>query len=221
MRDRLRGRRSLMPLGGLLLLSGCAGAEVKGAVTARDMRPAAPVAVEVAVSLPATQGGSQARIERNVAALEAGLTKRLMKAHIPAYVADATQVPKPGDRQLTLVVDIGRLKAGNAWSRELVGFGAGKSHLDSHVTLYDSRGDRVASVLDFHVNADSGAMPGVVVSVWNPIGLGIHGARAISKEALSDGHEDADRTAKAIVRKMVAYYQSNGWLPGEGGKQAG
>jgi hypothetical protein len=202
--------------GGLtLLLASCAGAQVEKPVTARDVRPVAPVAVTVTVSVARTPRNAE-RIDRNIQALEANLAKGLEEKNIAAYPAIGEGTPpRPNGNALVLVVDVSRLQAGNAWTRELVGFGTGKSHLQSHAVLYDTRSAQLDDLLDFTVKADSGNMPGVAISVWNPIGLGIHGARAIAKEATSDGHEDADSTAKAIIKRMVDYYRSNGWLPAD------
>jgi len=205
--------RKLPPIGLLLFLASCAGAHIQNPVTATDGQPVAPVAVTITTSLPRTDQNAT-RLNRNMQALATGLAQRLEKAHIVAHPADSSETtPRPNGTELALVVDIGTLQSGNAWSRELVGFGTGKSRLQSHAILYDERGTQTTDLLDFTIAADSGSMPGVIVSAWNPIGFGIHSARAISKEALSDGHEDADRTAKAIVAKMVEYYKANGWLP--------
>lgn len=210
-----RAAGKTLAIGAALCLSACAGAHVRNPVTVADGYPVAPVAVKVTASMPRTAGNA-ARLDRNMQALAVELAKKLENAHIVAYPADpAEKMPHPNGDDLALVVDIGALQSGSAWSRELVGFGTGKSRLHAHVILYDERGSSVTDVMDFTVKADSGAMPGVIVSAWNPIGFGIHSARAITKEALSDGHEDADRTAQAIVGKMVAYYRTNGWFPPE------
>ncbi|MBO1358311.1 DUF4410 domain-containing protein [Acetobacter sacchari] len=202
------------PVAGIvLILTSCAGAHVQNPATVNDGRPVAPVAVTVTTTMPKTTQNA-ARLDRNMQALAAGLAKQLQEACIVAYVADPPEAtPHPNGDGLALVVDIGSLQTGNAWTRELVGFGTGKSLLQSHVVLYDERGAQSADLLDFTVRADSGSMPGVIASAWNPIGLGVHSARAIAKEALSDSHEDADRSVKAIVRKMVEYYRTTGWLP--------
>jgi len=202
-------------IGAVLFLTSCAGAHVQSPVTMTDRQPVAPVAVIVTTSVHRTAENAP-RLDRNTQALTAGLAKSLEKAHIVAYPAGPSETtPHASGSDLALVVDIGTLQTGSAWTRELVGFGTGKSRLQSHVILYDERGIQLTDLLDFTVKADSGSMPGVIVSAWNPIGFGIHSARAITKEALSNGHEDADRTAKAIVKKMVEYYRANGWLPPE------
>ncbi|MFT9417804.1 DUF4410 domain-containing protein [Acetobacter sp.] len=202
-------------IGVVLLLTSCAGAQVQNPVTIADNHPVAPVSVTVTTTMPRTTQNA-ARLDRNLQALAAGLAQNLEKAHIVAYPADPSETtPHANGSELALVVDIGTLQTGNAWTRELVGFGTGKSHLQSHVKLYDERGTQLTDLMDFTVKADSGSMPGVIVSAWNPIGFGIHSARAITKEALSDGHEDADRTAQTIVNKMMEYYRANGWLPPE------
>ncbi len=207
--------RGSAAVGLLLLLASCAGAHVEKPVTAPDTRPVAPVAVTVKISVARTPQ-TAARIDRTIQVLEAGLAKGLEKANIAAYVAtDGDAATHPDGNTLALVVDVSRLDRGNMWARELIGFGTGKSHFQSHVTLYDTRNARLDDLLDFTVKADSGNMPGVAVSAWNPVGLGIHGAAAIAREAASNGHEDADRTARAIIGKMVAYYRTNGWLPPE------
>ncbi|GBQ27250.1 hypothetical protein AA12717_2616 [Gluconacetobacter sacchari DSM 12717] len=213
---RIWGAAARLPApGALLFLASCAGAQVQHPVTVTDSQPVAPVAVRVTTSQPRTTQNAR-RLDRTMQALAAGLAKSLEKAHIVAYPADPSEpTPHPNGSDLALVVDIGTLQSGNAWERELVGFGTGKSRLRSHVVLYDERGAQATSLLDFTVKADSGSMPGVIVSAWNPIGFGIHSAHAIAREALSDGHEDADRTAGAIVGKMTEYYRTNRWLPPE------
>ncbi|CAI9119204.1 DUF4410 domain-containing protein [Brytella acorum] len=197
-------------LGLVLLLASCAGAQVRNPVAVTDAQSVAPIAVTVKTSLPRTAQNAT-RLDRNMQALATGLATRLEHSQIAAHPADA--MPQTNGAELALVVDLGTLDAGNPWSRELVGFGAGKSCLQTHVILYDERGAKMTTLLDFTVVADSGAMPGVIVSAWNPIGFGIHSAHAISKELRSDGHEDADRTAMTIVGKITEYYRTNGWLP--------
>ncbi|MCQ9154195.1 DUF4410 domain-containing protein [Acidomonas methanolica] len=215
LKDRMTVAGTFPAVGAALFLTSCAGAQVQNPVTSIDSQPVAPVAVTVTTSVLRTTQNAP-RLDRNMQALSAGLAKSLEKAHIVAHPADPSETtPHANGSELALVVDIGTLQTGSAWTRELVGFGTGKSRLQSHVILCDERGTHVTDLLDFTVKADSGSMPGVIVSAWTPIGLGIHSAHALTKEALSDGHEDADRTAKAIVKKMVEYYRTNGWLPPE------
>lgn len=197
-------------LGALLLLASCAGAQVRNPVEVTDTQSVAPIAVTVKTTLPRTAQNA-VRLDRNMQALPTGLAVRLEHSQIAAHPADG--IPQTNGPELALVVDLGTLDAGNPWSRELVGFGAGKSRLQTHVILYDERGAKMTTLLDFTVVADSGAMPGVIVSAWNPIGFGIHSTHAIFKELRSDGHEDADRTAITIVGKIAEYYRTNGWLP--------
>ncbi|NVN10549.1 DUF4410 domain-containing protein [Nguyenibacter vanlangensis] len=177
--------------GALIVLSGCAGAHVDGPATARDVRPVAPVAVDVTSRVVPTSANAGA-MDSTMSALVAGLVQSLRKAHIAAHPASGDEAPPhEAGRELALVVDVSRLQSGNAWTREsifewpadprnshknfsgrtLVGFGAGKSCLQAHVMLVDMRGVRLDALLDFTVRADSGAMPGVAVSAWNPIGL--------------------------------------------------
>ncbi|GAN69681.1 hypothetical protein AOR01nite_18830 [Acetobacter orleanensis] len=180
-----------------------------------DTQPVAPVAVTVTTNMPRTMENAK-RLDQNMQALAAGLAKKLEVAGIIAHAATTSEtLPQANGRDLALVVDIGIIEGGNAWARELVGFGTGQSRLHSHIILYDERGTQLTNLMDFTVKANSGYMPGVLAGAWNPIGFGVHSAHAIAKEALSDGHEDADRTAEAIVTKMVDYYRTNGWLPPE------
>lgn len=195
----------LLTIGAVLFLTSCAAAHVQKPVVVSDRQPVAPVAVTVTISMPRTAENAK-RLDRNMQALATGLAKKLEAAHIVAHAAAASETPPQANgHDLALVVDIGVIEGGNAWTRELVGFGTGKSRLQSHIILYDERGIQLTDLMDFTVKANSGYMPGVIVSAWNPIGLGVHSARAIATEALSNGHEDADRTAQAIVTKMVEY----------------
>lgn len=181
-------------LGALLLLASCAGAQVRNPVEVIDTQSVAPIAVTVKTTLPRTAQNA-VRLDRNMQALATGLSVRLEHSQIAAHPADG--IPQTNGPELALVVDLG----------------TGKSRLQTHVMLYDERGTKMTTLFDFTVVADSGAMPGVIVSAWNPIGFGIHSAHAISKELRSDGHEDADRTATTIVGKIAEYYRMNGWLP--------
>jgi Domain of unknown function (DUF4410) len=197
----------------MLTVSACAGAHINASRPVLDPLPVAPLEVAIISAAP-RNARTASRMDVNLKALRDGLTHQFAKQHIDARIApmDAS-LREPFGNRLILIAEIANLTPGNPWTRRLIGFGFGKSRLQTHVRLLDPRGMDMADLLDFTVKSNSGAMPGVAASALNPIGLGVSGSVALVQAATSDGHEDADRTAKAITKRLVAYYRQNGWLP--------
>jgi hypothetical protein len=199
--------------GSALLLASCAGAHVSGLTMQQDNATAAPLAVEVATLPPAppSAGGSESAdatrlLARDAAALRKVLIAALLKQGISGPAS-------PGTPSLVLQVDLADANGGSILSRDVIGFGAGKSRLAGNVRLEDGRDTPPRTLESFAISADSGNMPGLLISAVNPIALAARGGMTVVRGATSDGHEDADRAARSIASKVVSYYRAQGWIP--------
>ena len=198
-------------------LTSCAGAHVDALTMRQDAAAPAPLAVEVVplalIPEAAGDGASQAasaqaaqRLARNAVALRRVLVASLQKQGIAVVGA-------PTPASLLLQVDLERANGGDVLSRDVIGFGAGKSRLAGNVRLEDERQGPPLILETFAISADSGSMPGLLVSAINPIALAVRGGLTVARGVASDGHEDADRAARSIASRVVAYYRGQGWIP--------
>ena len=209
--------RVLPVLGSVLCVTACAGAHVTALQEQSDAARPGPLAVVVDTEPAATPAGSatgasdrtkeQAELRRAAAVLQRVLIAKLASKGIAVDRGDGEEAG------LALSVELGSADGGGGWQREVVGFGVGQARLTLHAGLEDRRPVPPTTVLAFNLEADSGNMPGLLVSVINPIALAVRGSVAIAKAATDDGHKNVDRAAGSIANKVAAYYRTEGWLP--------
>lgn len=201
-----------LALGGLALLGGCASARVTDLAEAGG-GGTAPAAILVETTSAAPVAARDAGVSsRAAAALERDLITRLSKSGLAAAALGPGPTPR-GDA--VLHVAISQADPGDRAERLLVGFGLGRSVLQVRTTLDSPSG--ATSTLAFDTASDSGRKPGLILPggvaaiTGNAAHLAIGGAVDVALTARGGLDRDADRTAKAIVTRLKAYYASMGW----------
>jgi hypothetical protein len=200
-----------------IALSSCAGAHLGPVTEAAVDTTATPLIVVVKKSADWVDAKTDAKTTArpsvdlyafNSAALDSRVETRLEKSKIVVDHSGDTSLDKSN---LVLVVEMNKIDVGNAWLRDLVGFGAGKSRLLARATLLDPRVEPARHLLEFDVTANSGAQPGLILST-NPIGAGVKATSIVVRHMVSDRHENADFAANAIAQRVTKYYRARGWL---------
>ena len=200
-----------------LLLAGCAGAELDNLQERGDAAPAAPLLVVVerpstALSVRSAASPDAADpVATTLPVLSQVLVEALRKSGVGCRSA-ASGAADADAPSLRLAVDLEKVVVGNAFDRDVIGLGSGRSSIAAHVRLDDPRQASPQAVLAFDVRSSSGSMPGLLLSA-GPIGLAIKGTGTLVSETSGDGHREADRAAAAIAKRVVAYYRAQGWLP--------
>lgn len=196
---------------GLLTLTGCAGAKLSNLAVA-PAQSQAPSALVVAVSVAPDLAGEPEALR---AADELGkrLVKRYTKAGIQASSGAAIRLPRDVAR---LSVVVGRAEAGDWFRRFAIGFGAGRSVLHASASLQVQGANR--PILNFSSRADSGRMPGFILSggvaaaTSDAANVAINGGLGLVSSSRDGLSRNADRTAKLIVKQTRLYYRRSGWL---------
>jgi hypothetical protein len=118
---------------------------------------------------------------------------------------------------------------GNRLQRTALGFGAGQSKVDTKVELYAPSTSGPTKLLEFTTHADSGSMPGALVTgaagaaasggmtagvaATNLAASGVKGYRSQVEQMTA-------RSADQAVAYLSEYFAKQGWIPQEKVKQA-
>jgi hypothetical protein len=114
------------------------------------------------------------------------------------------------------------ISEGNRLRRMVIGLGLGQSVLDTEVHVYQMAGGTTQQIMDFTTHADSGEMPGALIT--GAPGAAAGGAAAIAsvgvnvaaggvKSVTSSTDFMAKRTANKSVAFMSTYFANAGWIP--------
>ena len=133
------------------------------------------------------------------------------------------EVPPKGD---VLLVEGQFLKIdqGAATRRVIIGFGVGKSTLDTQVRVYRISGKSRQKVLEFTTHADSGKLPGTALTMG--AGAVATGGTSLAGEAAAGGVAGgkaylgrvnylADKTADQVKAYLSHYFAEQGWISPE------
>jgi hypothetical protein len=197
-------------LGGLLLLSGCAGAKIENLSMAAHRSGPAPAVLGVEVALaPDLQGDAAAN--KAAHALQAGLVKQYRKAGLQAL----PNAGPPTAGSAAVRVRISRADPGDRMARLLIGFGAGQSALKTDASF--TVADEADPAMRFSASAKSGHKPGLILpagiaaATGEASRLAIGGGIGLLLEPRSSLSHEADRSAKAIVKQTRTLYRASGW----------
>lgn len=138
------------------------------------------------------------------AALVADLTDKLVIAS-PARKADASL-----KKHVWFVR--GEFKTvcqGSRLLRSAIGFGAGGTKVETHVEVYDLASNSATPFLTFSTTGGSGAEPGAIMGLTDPVQIAIGGVSGAA-HGLS---EDTARTAREITAELSDYMHNRGWIP--------
>ncbi len=158
--------------------------------------------------------------------LSADLATQISNLGLPAQPANRdTYVPPDALLIMGHFVDIDE---GNRAERLVIGFGAGKSSIDTQVQVLEPRAGAYRTVFEFKTHAGSGDMPGAAVTM---------GAGAAAQGALTGGMAAAniavggakayrsgidsmiDRSADRATESLSQFFAQEGWIPPDKVKQ--
>ncbi len=100
--------------------------------------------------------------------------------------------------------------------RAFVGFGTGRTTLETEVQVYDLSVSAQAPLLTFETTGGSGAEPGAILS-GNPIGLALGAEGKATGTGLS---QDAKRTARMIAAYVSTALADRGYIAPEKARKA-
>ena len=135
-------------------------------------------------------------------------------------VARGTQVS--GENVLIVDGQFLDINEGNRLRRMVIGLGAGEATLDTQVQVYQMASGGTPQIMQFHVNANSGQMPGAALTApagaaaggtAAAISLGLNLAAGAGKTYTSSTAVMAQRSAKQTVAYMSQYFATQGWIP--------
>ncbi|HVX78146.1 MAG TPA: DUF4410 domain-containing protein [Bradyrhizobium sp.] len=197
-----------------MLIGGCTGAKISN-VTATNAAGPAPFEVLVDVSATSRAGKEQLKINKEVAVkLQQALIKRLLEARVTA------ESFVPGTRHpnaILLRVSITEADPGDAITRFIIGFGAGRAKLEAQAQLESSDDASAHSMTAFQTSGNSGHKPGLImpggvaIATGQIIHLAIGGVVRVATGSLNGLDKPVSETAKAIVGQLRKYYRSVGW----------
>lgn len=127
--------------------------------------------------------------------------------------------PVAGDNVLVVDGEFTDISEGNRLRRNVIGFGAGASSLDTNVTVYQWTNTQYRKLLDFTTHTDSGKMPGAAVMGPAGAAAGAGTGTIIAANAAMGGAKTyssstgvlADKTVKAVVDQLTSYFTQRGW----------
>lgn len=185
-----------------LLLGACAGARIsneQSSISADQSRPTT-VAVRVTGCPPDL-----------MTSLGGEVIARLQKAGIPAWrAAEDTQA---GPDLAILDLAVTRYDPGNRLEQAVIGFGAGRSHLDVDAALILGQNQ----ALRLSSDADSGRRPGLILpggvaaATGDVLHLAIGGGLVAITQLRGGPSRDVRSSADLLADRTVAYFQSIGW----------
>ena len=109
---------------------------------------------------------------------------------------------------------------GNRLRRNLIGFGAGQSSIDSTVSVLAPGRSGLEEIIAFDAHADSGKMPGAAVTGGVGAAAGAGTAAVLATNAAVSGvksYKSAAATqakdmAKKIAEELAKYFAQQGWI---------
>lgn len=234
----IKGFRTEIGLLAVILLAGCASAEVTTLqpYTGESLPKPERILVydftsnleEIPASSPlrnqlaessAPETDEQIEMSRQLGAqIASNLVAEIQTMGLFASRAEAQTTPQAGD-----IVFKGyflSLEEGSAAERMALGFGSGSADLKVQVEGYQMTEQGLRFLGSGETEAGSGKTPGaalglgVAIATANPIGLLVSTAAKSAGEATgSDTIEGAaDRTAKLIAEKLQTAFQNQGWI---------
>ncbi len=97
---------------------------------------------------------------------------------------------------------------GSRLLRGAIGFGAGGTKVETHVEVYDLASDSATPFLTFTTTGGSGAEPGAIMGLTDPVQIAIGGVTGVA-HGLS---EDTARTAREITAELSDYMHNRSWI---------
>ncbi len=146
------------------------------------------------------------------------LVRQIRELGMSAKRAGAGEAPREND--LLIRGQFVSMEEGSRTKRMLIGFGAGKSHLQTLVQGYQMGADGPRRLGELEIEAAGGKMPGMLV----PVAGGAAGGRAATSAAVSGGmnvaqergaetiEDGARRTAEQLAAILSRAFARQGWI---------
>ena len=134
-----------------------------------------------------------------------------------ARVADGSAPP---DNALLVQGQFTNIDEGNRLRRNIIGFGSGQSTVGTYVRVIQVTPEQFITLMTFGTHADSGAMPGALVTggVGAAAGastaamLGTNAGLAVVKGYRSQVSQLARKSANQTVAYLSQYFAKQGWI---------
>jgi hypothetical protein len=136
---------------------------------------------------------------------------------IPARHADSSLVPA---NAVLIQGQFASIDEGNRLRRNIIGFGSGQSTVDATVVVSQITSGQQIRLLHFATHADSGAMPGALVTggagaaagAGTAAVLGANAGLSIVKSYRSQVAQLASKSADQTVAYLSEYFARQGWI---------
>jgi len=190
------------------------------AVTSGDVQLDRGVGAKMIRDAPGSfQTEEEVHVGRAVAeALSKKLVEELRKKGITTY--RASHAPSASSTTASITGQFRQIDQGNRTLRTVVGFGFGGSKLGTSIQFYQGKGREAKLVGEAETLTESSLKPGI--GVLFPVGAGVGtvaAAAAVSgtstvamEKFFATVEADAKRTAEAIAKRIIKYYERHGWL---------
>ena len=202
----------LLPAAAVLLLAACAGTQVNG-INSSAISVGTPLPRTVAVIVenhsPAPnrdsrRAGQLADANQAVAALKDSLQKIMSTQHL--IVVTVNEHP-----DLILQCSIVDVRSGNEALRVLVGYGAGRALLRTHVSLVASTA-LTQPLLAFETSSTTGRLPGASAGLASGSGLAAGGTALGLPGAMKQGLAlELSQTTEHIDDELGKYFLAQNW----------
>lgn len=206
-----------------LLAAGCASVSVRpGEASSSQAKALPPQKILVSnFSFEGAQvdadrtGADLAAFKKQVADdLNAALCASLGKLGLPVDKSDASNASARRPAWLVRGRFV-RVSQGSRAMRMFIGFGAGKTKMDTAVDVYDLSVSATAPAFTFTTTGGSGASPGAVLS-GNAVDMGVSAAEGAAP-GVSD---DSRRTARMISAYLSQKLAARGYISADKAKKA-
>lgn len=227
--------RTAAALSLLLLIAGCASADVKTLQAYEGKSLPRPDRVVVYDFAYAPDDGEVTADGKDVAQPDlteeqivygraiSDLLQEVLVQEIGAMGLPAERIEQLSRTQGNMLLIHGQflsVNEGSGAARMLVGFGAGRTKVITRAQAYYFTPQGQQRIKDFEVVATSGSKPGLIL----PIGIGaasdnmkrsliIGGTATVTSEVLGDKvHADTERTGEELAATLRKFFADQGWL---------
>ncbi len=218
----------------LLAVAGCSGASVKGS---RDFdirgaeKPTQIIVYEFAYAPEQEPGVESARqltpeeesIGRQVSTIVADSIIVTLEKKTDISTVQPSDAGLPPDGTMVIEGEFVSIDEGSAAGRMLVGFGAGRSKLETRARAFYIFNGEKRPFSEYTLEADSGAMPGMALGVGMGAATGewaremavAAGGVALETALGNDTIADAQRTGEELAIELIRQLKKRGWVEDE------
>lgn len=133
----------------------------------------------------------------------------------------ATQQALAGGETLLIKGQFVSINEGNRTERVVIGLGAGRTDVKTHVQVYEKTAQGSRLLEEFRTDAKSGRKPGMAEMMGAGAAAGhlavsaavSSGLAFASEEFSANVDADAKRTGNEIAKKLKEFFARQGWIP--------